>query len=163
MYVKETKTHIPTYCFIFYRIVGLSHHSLMVGPGEPAQFECGSDARPMTDSTIRWERVGGPYDNDDGGPYAMSSRTHTAKGAPGAAMLALSRGSPHVSVLMLTVVNATAEDTGAFACVADNGVGRAERNTTYLLVRREYRNWALFKDVVPVLSPLGEKKMSLLF
>ena len=69
----------------------------------------------------------------------MSARTQTAKGSP-AAFLALSSGSSHVSVLMLTVVNATAEDTGAFACVADNGVGsQADRNTTYLLVRREWR------------------------
>ena len=45
----------------------------------------------------------------------------------------------NVGVLLLTVLNATAEDSGPFWCVADNGLGNVEvRNATYLLVRRKF-------------------------
>jgi len=42
-------------------------------------------------------------------------------------------------VVLLTVLNATAEDSGLFWCVANNGIGGKEvRNATYLLVRRKF-------------------------
>ena len=45
----------------------------------------------------------------------------------------------NVGVLLLTVLNSTAEDSGPFWCVADNGIGNIEvKNATYLLVRRKY-------------------------
>ena len=44
----------------------------------------------------------------------------------------------NVGVLLLTVLNSTAEDSGPFWCVADNGIGNVEvKNATYLLVRRK--------------------------
>lgn len=56
-------------------------------------------------------------------------------------------------VVLLTVLNATAEDSGLFWCVANNGIGGKEvRNATYLLVRREslsfdYHRLQPFHDV----------------
>ena len=48
-------------------------------------------------------------------------------------------GSSNVGVVLLTVLNVTAADSGSFDCVAENGVGGsvAVRNQTYLLVRRK--------------------------
>ena len=37
--------------------------------------------------------------------------------------------------LYLVVRNVTAEDSGEFACVANNGIGDEDKNTTFLLVR----------------------------
>lgn len=45
----------------------------------------------------------------------------------------------NVGVVLLTVLNATAEDSGEFACVASNGIGgKASRNVSFLLVRRKF-------------------------
>ena len=45
----------------------------------------------------------------------------------------------NVGVLLLTVLNSTADDSGPFWCIADNGIGGVEvKNATYLLVRRKY-------------------------
>jgi hypothetical protein len=47
-------------------------------------------------------------------------------------------GQQQRGVVLLTVLNATAEDSGLFWCVADNGIGgRQVRNATFLLVRRK--------------------------
>lgn len=45
-----------------------------------------------------------------------------------------------MGVVLLTVLNATSDDSGLFWCVADNGIGgKPVRNATLLLVRRKYR------------------------
>ena len=45
----------------------------------------------------------------------------------------------NIGTLLLTVLNATASDSGPFWCVADNGIGNIEiKNATYLLVRRKF-------------------------
>jgi len=125
----------------------------MVGEGDPAHFECAVSANPLTAETIRWERKN----------YDMLSRTVTAPGAPKeqthyfehvdhvstddgkTSSELVNAGSGHVQqqqhkgVVLLTVLNATAEDSGLFWCVADNGIGGREvRNATYLLVRRKF-------------------------
>ena len=49
---------------------------------------------------------------------------------------------------MLTVMNATAEDSGEFACVASNGIGgKASRNVSFLLVRRKFLFRLLYFDI----------------
>lgn len=100
----------------------------MVGPGEPAHFECAVDANPLTPHTIKWE---GPAPN-----YDMDAKTKTTAGAPA------QKSGPgrveNVGVVLLTVLNATKEDSGPFTCVARNGIGTTEvRNGTFLLVRRK--------------------------
>lgn len=111
--------------------------SVLVGQGEPAHLECAVDANPMKQNTIRWERKG----------YDMAGRTKTTSGAPTlmASPLSLSKSvnsvfatSQNVGVVLLTVLNATAEDSGEFWCVASNGIGgSASRNASFLLVRRK--------------------------
>lgn len=102
---------------------------LMVGPGEPAQFECAVDANPLTPHTINWE---GPTPN-----YDMAAKTKIGAGVP--VQKNNGRGGvENVGVVLLTVLNATKEDSGPFTCVARNGIGSGEvRNSTFLLVRRK--------------------------
>ena len=117
----------------------------MVGEGDPAHFECAVSANPLTSETIRWERKN----------YDMGSRTITTPGAPkdhanffetdqisseeGKESPKTASVQQHRGVVLLTVLNATAEDSGLFWCVADNGIGGREvRNATYLLVRRKF-------------------------
>ncbi len=46
--------------------------------------------------------------------------------------------SQNIGVVLLTVLNATAEDSGEFWCVASNGIGgAAARKPAFLLVRRK--------------------------
>ena len=106
----------------------------MVGPGEDALLECQVDASPLTRSTIRWERAG----------YDMAAKTKATTGLPststgGADSGDEGGGSSNVGVVLLTVLNVTAADSGSFECVAENGVGGSVvvRNQTYLLVRRK--------------------------
>ena len=127
---------------------------MLVGEGEPAHLECRVDANPLTDSTIAWRRPEPGYD--------MKSKTKTTRGLPGPGKSLESRISgksatktvntqlpglatdsngegSNVGALLLTVLNATADDSGPFWCVADNGIGNVEvRNATYLLVRRKF-------------------------
>jgi hypothetical protein len=132
----------------FFSITAITQR-VMVGEGDPAHFECAVSANPLTAETIRWERKN----------YDMLSRTVTAPGAPkeqthyfehadhvstddGKTSAELGSGQvqqqQHKGVVLLTVLNATAEDSGLFWCVADNGIGGREvRNATYLLVRRK--------------------------
>ena len=109
--------------------------SVLVGQGEPAHLECAVDANPMNKNTIRWERKG----------YDMSARTKTTSGAPTSTIQtsnsvnSVFTPGQNVGVVLLTVLNATAEDSGQFWCVASNGIGgSATRNASFLLVRREY-------------------------
>lgn len=121
--------------------------SVLVGEGEPAHLECAVDANPLTESTIRWERPA----------YDMTGRTKTTMGSPttssfsegdntqmlSAPLAANSVNSFHarqknIGVVLLTVLNSTAEDSGQFWCVASNRVGgTVARNATYLLVRHK--------------------------
>ena len=116
---------------------------VMVGEGDPAHFECAVSANPLTSETIRWERKN----------YDMLSRTVTTPGAPkdqtnyfeteqlsgeeGKELAKPGFVQQQRGVVLLTVLNATAEDSGLFWCVADNGIGKEVRNATYLLVRRK--------------------------
>lgn len=105
----------------------------MVGPGEDALLECQVDASPLTRHTIRWERPG----------YDMASKTKATTGLPSASTggpdSEKDGGNRNVGVVLLTVLNVTAADSGSFDCVAENGVGGSVvvRNQTYLLVRRK--------------------------
>ena len=113
------------------------------------------DANPLTDNTITWRRLETGYD--------MKTKTKTTRGLPGPGQslgsiqlssksdtkkvnTQLSNLGPNTSpegsnvgVLLLTVLNSTADDSGPFWCVADNGIGNIEvKNATYLLVRRKF-------------------------
>ena len=136
----------------FFRIADITK-TILVGEGEPAHLECRVDANPLTDDTITWKRLEPGYD--------MKSKTKTTRGLPGPGQtieqlsenngvksvntqlskFGTSKTSPdgtNVGVLLLTVLNSTAEDSGPFWCVADNGIGNVEvKNATYLLVRRK--------------------------
>lgn len=126
--------------FRYYRITDITS-SVLVGQGEPAHLECAVDANPLNENTIRWERNG----------YDMASRTKTTTGSPtGSTMLSSlmsansvnslfgGSGQNNIGVVLLTVLNATAEDSGEFWCVASNGLGsRSSRNASFLLVRRK--------------------------
>ena len=121
---------------VIFRITDITS-SVLVGPGEPAHLECAVDANPMDTNTIRWERKG----------YDMTQRTKTTMGAPTTTLLSNPHGnsvnsvftpSQNIGVVLLTVLNATAQDSGEFWCVASNGIGgMAARNASFLLVRRE--------------------------
>ena len=137
--------------FLYFRITDITT-SVLVGEGEPAHLECRVDANPLTDSTITWRRHEKGYD--------MESKTKTTRGLPGPGQTIRSTqisgksatktvntqlgtdtnpDGSNVGVLLLTVLNATADDSGPFWCVAKNGIGNVEvRNATYLLVRRKY-------------------------
>ena len=75
--------------------------------------------------------------------YDLQSRTVSTMGAP---KILLKRpksvntlSQENVGVVLLTVLNATADDSGEFWCVANNGIGgQSARNASYLLVRRKY-------------------------
>ena len=111
----------------------------MVGQGEPAHLECAVDANPLNKNTIRWERKG----------YDMASKTKTTMGSPTSTMLSTFNSNSvnslfeddgqqkNVGVVLLTVLNATADDSGEFWCVASNGLGSTSRNASFLLVRRK--------------------------
>jgi len=95
--------------------------SLMVGQGESANLECAVDANPSTEATLRWERPG----------YDMTTKTKTTPGS-------FDPAKPNKRSVMLTVLNATAADSGKFWCVANNGVGDTViKNATFLLVRHK--------------------------
>ena len=118
-----------------FRILDISPN-VMVGPGEDALLECQVDASPLSRHTIRWERAG----------YDMAAKTKATTGLPSTSTSSDADaaegddgGNSNVGVVLLTVLNVTAGDSGSFECVAENGVGgpRVVRNQTYLLVRRK--------------------------
>ena len=87
----------------------------------------------MSPKIIKWERQG----------YDLQSRTVSTMGAPTILMKRPKSvntvSQENVGVVLLTVLNATAEDSGEFWCVANNGIGgKSARNASFLLVRREY-------------------------
>ena len=89
----------------------------------------------MSPKIIKWERQG----------YDLQSRTVSTMGAPKILLKrpksvnTLETPQENVGVVLLTVLNATAEDSGEFWCVANNGIGgQSARNVSYLLVRRKY-------------------------
>ena len=45
--------------------------------------------------------------------------------------------------LYLMVESVSADDSGAFECVANNGVGQEAKNTSFLLVRGKYSTYCL--------------------
>ena len=129
-----------------------------MGEGQPAHLECRVDANPLTDSTISWKRLEPGYD--------MKSKTKTTRGLPGSGQSVMSNAmaetsgiksvntqlpafdsnvnsdGSNIGTLLLTVLNATASDSGPFWCVADNGIGNIEvKNATYLLVRRKFLSY----------------------
>ena len=115
--------------------------SVLVGQGEPAHLECAVDANPMSPKIIKWERQG----------YDLQSRTVSTMGAPKILLKrpksvnTLETPQENVGVVLLTVLNATAEDSGEFWCVANNGIGgQSARNVSYLLVRRKYTKMYLY-------------------
>lgn len=89
----------------------------MAESGDNAEFVCSVDANPIKADTIKWVRAGG---DGNEAPAGLESRMITANVS---------------NALYLTVRNVTAKDSGAFECVANNGVGKEVRNKTYLLVR----------------------------
>ena len=129
-----------SYACHFFCILSSSHcritditSSVLVGQGEPAHLECAVDSNPMSPKIIRWERQG----------YDLQSRTVSTMGAPTILMKrpksVNTLSQENVGVVLLTVLNATAEDSGEFWCVANNGIGGSSaRNASFLLVRREY-------------------------
>ncbi len=120
-----SRVHLTEKHRLFFRILDVSPY-VLVGPGEPALFECKVDASPIRPDTIRWERSG----------YDMEGKTKTTSGSPASG----ESDRANIGVVLLTVLNSTADDSGPFDCVAENGVGGAGtsvRNQTYLLVRRE--------------------------
>ncbi len=123
---------------LLFRIVGITKE-LLVGPGEPAHLECAADARPLNPGTIRWARGG-----EDSDHYDFEGRTKTTTGTvnnvtSGLAAAISGSSSVNLGVLLLTVVNASAFDSGPFVCLADNGVGDVVvKNQTFLLVRRKF-------------------------
>ena len=63
---------------------------------------------------------------------ALNSQESSQSGSDGKDKL-------NMGVVLLTVLNATSDDSGLFWCVADNGVGgKTVRNATLLLVRRKF-------------------------
>ena len=150
----DTLYHKYISIFAIFRITDITS-SVLVGQGEPALLECAVDANPLNNHTIRWERKN----------YDMAGRTKTSMGSPtsmASSMLSSSSmvtsnsvnslfgSQENVGVVMLTVLNATAEDSGEFWCVASNGLGgQIARNASFLLVRRKLF-FLLMYDTTPI-------------
>jgi hypothetical protein len=83
-----------------------------VSPGENAELACFVDANPIKEDSIKWTRSG----------FDMDVRTI----------------STNVSnAVYLLIKNVSAVDSGAFDCVANNGIGNEVKNSSFLLVRGE--------------------------
>lgn len=84
--------------------------SVVVKPGENAEFSCFVDANPIKADTIQWKRE----------DFDMTRVVTT-----------------NISNIMyLTVKNVTDKDSGKFDCVANNGIGAEVKNSSFLLVKR---------------------------
>jgi hypothetical protein len=86
----------------------------MVNEGSNAYLVCQASGNPLTTTTVTWRREG----------------------------LVLDERSVHSSdlgVAFLTIKEVNRNDTGAFECVADNGIGGQSIHKTWLAVRCEYR------------------------
>ncbi len=88
---------------------------VMVRPGESAEFYCVVDSNPSGADHVEWKREGFDLAARSTSTYSEGSRS-----------------------LYLVVRNVTADDSGEFECVANNGIGEEVRNKSFLLVRSEY-------------------------
>jgi len=73
-----------------------------------------ADANPLEADSVTWKREG----------FDMAGRTQQTF-------------SPASRAKYLVVRNVTAEDSGEFVCVANNGIGEEVKNSSFLLVRCE--------------------------
>jgi hypothetical protein len=92
----------------------------MVNEGSDAELECRAAGNPLTMATVSWRRAG----------FDMEGRTTQTLG---------------VGVAYLTVKEITRNDTGAFECVANNGIGEESIEKTWLIVKCKF---------LPLLAPL---------
>ena len=84
---------------------------VMVDEGSDAVLECKAAGNPLTTSTVTWRREG----------FDMQGRTVLSSTQNGTAYL--------------TVNDITRNDTGAFECVASNGIGGETVEKTWLVVK----------------------------
>ncbi|XP_046635770.1 synaptogenesis protein syg-2-like isoform X3 [Daphnia pulicaria] len=84
--------------------------TVMVNEGSDAELECRAAGNPLTMATVSWRRAG----------FDMEGRTTQTLG---------------VGVAYLTVKEITRNDTGAFECVANNGIGEESIEKTWLIVK----------------------------
>ncbi|EFX79012.1 hypothetical protein DAPPUDRAFT_305049 [Daphnia pulex] len=94
--------------------------TVMVNEGSDAELECRAAGNPLTMATVSWRRAG----------FDMEGRTTQTLG---------------VGVAYLTVKEITRNDTGAFECVANNGIGEESIEKTWLIVKCKF---------LPLLAPL---------
>jgi len=98
----------------------------MVREGSDASLECQATGNPLTATMVTWRRAG----------FDMEGRTIMSS-APGMASL--------------YVKNISRNDTGAFECVANNGIGGESVEKTWLVATCELLN-ALVCFHYPLLS-----------
>lgn len=84
--------------------------TVMINEGSDAEFECRAAGNPLTTTTVFWRRAG----------FDMEGRTSQ---------------TPGVGVAYLLVREITRNDTGAFECVANNGIGQESIEQTWLVVK----------------------------
>ncbi|XP_059352881.1 nephrin-like [Daphnia carinata] len=84
--------------------------TVMINEGSDAEFECRAAGNPLTTTTVFWRRAG----------FDMDGRTSQ---------------TPGVGVAYLLVREITRNDTGAFECVANNGIGQESIEQTWLVVK----------------------------
>jgi len=87
-----------------------SRSIVMVSEGVDAYLECQATGNPLTKSTVNWHREG----------FDMEARTEQSFG---------------LGVAYLTVRQVNRIDTGAFECIADNGIGHPTIHKTWLVVK----------------------------
>ena len=87
-----------------------SRSLVMVNEGVDAYLECQATGNPLTKTTVSWHREG----------FDMDTRTEQTFG---------------VGVAYLTVREVNRVDTGAFECIADNGIGQPTIQKTWLVVK----------------------------
>lgn len=87
----------------------------MVDEGSDAVLECKAAGNPLTTGTVTWRRDG----------FDMQGRTVLSSTQNGTAYL--------------TVNDVARNDTGAFECVASNGVGGESVEKTWLVVKCTFR------------------------
>lgn len=86
---------------------------VMVNEGSDAYLECQATGNPLTTTTVSWRREG----------FDLDGRTVQSSG---------------IGVAYLSVKQVNRNDTGAFECVADNGIGGQSTEKTWLLVKCEF-------------------------
>ena len=81
-----------------------------VDEGGDALLECRATGNPLTTTTVHWRREG----------FNMETRTEQTS---------------DVGVAYLTVKQVTRDDTGAFECVASNGIGQESVAKTWIIAK----------------------------